>query len=121
MIVLLTSSPSGLRDRLESDGFPKAAQHVAETVALVSLGEPRRFLLCLRGGGRSRAFSLSHGDLLVTGGKSQRAWEYSVTRPFGLDRASALPIDMDYKIVLPGMVKEDAHDKVAVGKAVELY
>lgn len=33
VIVLLASTLSGLRDRLESDGFPKAAQCVAETVA----------------------------------------------------------------------------------------
>jgi alkylated DNA repair dioxygenase AlkB len=49
-------------------------------VALVSLGEPRKFLLRPRGGGRSRAFQLGHGDLLVTGGKTQRTWEHSVPK-----------------------------------------
>ena len=49
-------------------------------VALVSLGEPRRFLLRPKGGGRSRAFMLGRGDLLVTGGKSQRTWEHSVPK-----------------------------------------
>ena len=49
-------------------------------VALVSLGEPRRFLLRPRGGGRSRAFMLGRGDLLVTGGKTQRTWEHSVPK-----------------------------------------
>lgn len=34
VLVLLAGTLSGLRDRLESDGFPKAAQCVAETVAL---------------------------------------------------------------------------------------
>lgn len=34
VIVLLASTLSGLKDRLESDGFPKAAQCVAETVAI---------------------------------------------------------------------------------------
>ena len=34
VIVLLASTLSGLRDRLESDGFPKAAQCVAETGAI---------------------------------------------------------------------------------------
>ncbi len=34
VIVLLASTLSGLRDRLESDGFPRAAQCVAETVAI---------------------------------------------------------------------------------------
>jgi alkylated DNA repair dioxygenase AlkB len=49
-------------------------------VALVSVGEPRKFLLRPRGGGRSRSFMLGHGDLLVTGGKSQRTWEHSVPK-----------------------------------------
>jgi alkylated DNA repair dioxygenase AlkB len=49
-------------------------------VALVSLGEPRRFLLRPRGGGRSHAFHLGRGDLLVTGGKTQRTWEHSVPK-----------------------------------------
>lgn len=34
VIVLLASTLSGLRDRLESDGFPKAAQCVADTGAI---------------------------------------------------------------------------------------
>ena len=34
VIVLLAGTLAGLRDRLESDGFPKAALCVAETVAL---------------------------------------------------------------------------------------
>ncbi len=49
-------------------------------VALVSLGEPRRFLLRPKGGGKSRAFMLGRGDLLVTGGKTQRTWEHSVPK-----------------------------------------
>jgi alkylated DNA repair dioxygenase AlkB len=49
-------------------------------VLLVSLGEPRRFLLRPKGGGRSRAFLLGRGDLLVTGGKTQRTWEHSVPK-----------------------------------------
>ena len=49
-------------------------------VALVSLGEPRTFLLRPRGGGSSRLFRLGHGDLLVTGGKTQRTWEHSVPK-----------------------------------------
>jgi alkylated DNA repair dioxygenase AlkB len=49
-------------------------------VALVSLGEPRKFLLRPNGGGKSRAFMLGRGDLLVTGGKSQRTWEHSVPK-----------------------------------------
>lgn len=49
-------------------------------VALVSIGEPRKFLLRPKGGGASRAFVLRGGDLLVTGGKTQRAWEHSVPK-----------------------------------------
>jgi alkylated DNA repair dioxygenase AlkB len=42
-------------------------------VALLSLGAPRRFLLRPKGGGKSRRFELGRGDLLVTGGRTQRA------------------------------------------------
>ncbi|MFL5415561.1 MAG: alpha-ketoglutarate-dependent dioxygenase AlkB, partial [Myxococcales bacterium] len=49
-------------------------------VALVSLGERRKFLLRPKGGGKSRSFLLGRGDLLVTGGKTQRTWEHSVPK-----------------------------------------
>ncbi len=49
-------------------------------VPLVSLGERRRFLVRPWGGGASRAFMLGRGDLLVTGGQTQRAWEHSVPK-----------------------------------------
>jgi alkylated DNA repair dioxygenase AlkB len=49
-------------------------------VALVSLGEPRRFLLRPKGGGKSRSFLLGRGDLLVTGGQTQRSWDHSVPK-----------------------------------------
>jgi alkylated DNA repair dioxygenase AlkB len=49
-------------------------------VALVSLGEPRRFLLRPHGGGRSSRFRLGQGDLLVTGGQTQRRYEHSVPK-----------------------------------------
>lgn len=49
-------------------------------VVLVSLGEPRKFLLKPREGGSSRAFHLGHGDLLVTGGRTQRTWLHSVPK-----------------------------------------
>ena len=49
-------------------------------VVLVSLGEPRKFLLRPRGGGASRAFMLGRGDLLVTGGRTQREWDHSVPK-----------------------------------------
>jgi alkylated DNA repair dioxygenase AlkB len=49
-------------------------------VPLVSLGEPRKLLFRPRGGGRSRAFLLGRGDLLVTGGTAQRSWEHAVPK-----------------------------------------
>ena len=60
------------------DKIPK--EIVTPVVALVSLGEPRRFLLRPKGGGKSRAFLLGRGDLLVTGGETQRTWEHSVPK-----------------------------------------
>jgi alkylated DNA repair dioxygenase AlkB len=59
----------------------RIAREIAEPiVALVSLGDPRRFLVRPRGGGRSRPFELGRGDLLVTGGAFQRRWEHSVPK-----------------------------------------
>ncbi len=59
----------------------RIAKEIAEpVVALVSLGEPRRFLLRPRGGGSYRRFMLGRGDLLVTGGQTQRTWEHSVPK-----------------------------------------
>jgi alkylated DNA repair dioxygenase AlkB len=49
-------------------------------VPVVSLGEPRRFLIRPRLGGRSRAFDLGRGDLLVTGGAAQRTWLHCVPK-----------------------------------------
>ncbi len=49
-------------------------------VAIVSLGEPRRFLLRPRGGGASRRYDLGNGDLLVMGGTSQHTWEHTVPK-----------------------------------------
>ncbi len=73
---------------LYRDGADSVAWHrdrippeiVDPVVALVSLGEPRTFLLRPQGGGRSRAFRLGHGDLLVTGGQAQRRFEHSVPK-----------------------------------------
>jgi len=49
-------------------------------VVLVSLGEPRRFLLRPKGGGKSTAYLLGRGDLLVTGDNTQRTWDHSVPK-----------------------------------------
>lgn len=52
----------------------------APLVALVSLGEPRRFLLKPRERGKTHTFMLGRGDLLVTGGRTQRTWLHSVPK-----------------------------------------
>ncbi len=49
-------------------------------VAILSLGEPRRFLLRPAAGGASRAFELGWGDLLVMGGACQRTWQHAVPK-----------------------------------------
>ena len=49
-------------------------------VALVSVGEPRKFLMRPKEGGKSVAFALGGGDLLVTGGLSQRTGQHSVPK-----------------------------------------
>ena len=73
---------------LYRDGADSVAWHrdrippeiVDPIVALVSLGEPRTFRLRPQGGGKSCAFRLGHGDLLVTGGQTQRRFEHSVPK-----------------------------------------
>jgi alkylated DNA repair dioxygenase AlkB len=49
-------------------------------VAIVSVGEPRRFLLRPGTSGKSRALLLGGGDLLVTGGSCQRTWQHTVPK-----------------------------------------
>jgi len=69
------------RDSVAWHGDRIAKEIVDPIVALVSLGEPRTFLLRPKvRGGASRAFVLGRGDLLVIGGKTQRTWEHSVPK-----------------------------------------
>jgi hypothetical protein len=49
-------------------------------VPLLSLGEPRKLMFRPLGGGASRAFALGRGDLLVTGGTTQRRWEHAILK-----------------------------------------
>ncbi len=49
-------------------------------VPLVSLGERRKPVFRPRGGGPARAFPVGEGDLLVTGGTTQRAWEHAILK-----------------------------------------
>ena len=50
------------------------------TVATVSLGQPRRFLLRPAAGGASIAYPLGRGDLLVMGGTCQRTWRHAIPK-----------------------------------------
>jgi alkylated DNA repair dioxygenase AlkB len=53
----------------------------AETVvAILSLGEARRFLLRPKGGGPSVRYAPLPGELLVMGGTCQRTWEHTVPK-----------------------------------------
>jgi alkylated DNA repair dioxygenase AlkB len=62
----------------------RIAKEVAEPlVAIVSVGEPRRFLLRPKAKGTglpTHRLVLGRGELLVTGGTTQRAWEHSVPK-----------------------------------------
>lgn len=59
----------------------KIRREIAEPiVVLVSLGAPRRLLVRKRGGGPSRAFPMGPGDLLVTGGRTQREYEHTIPK-----------------------------------------
>jgi alkylated DNA repair dioxygenase AlkB len=49
-------------------------------IAIVSVGERRPFRLRPRTGGRSLAYHLGHGDLLVMGGACQHHWQHSVPK-----------------------------------------
>lgn len=60
------------------DHIPKSV--VDPLVAILSVGEPRKFLLRPKLGGPSKSFMLGRGDLLVTGGACQRAWQHSVPK-----------------------------------------
>jgi alkylated DNA repair dioxygenase AlkB len=57
-----------------------ARERPRATVATVSLGATRRFLIKPKEGGTARAFSLGHGDLVVMGGSCQRTWEHTVPK-----------------------------------------
>ncbi len=57
-----------------------AREVVDPLVAIVSLGEARRFLLRPRSGGGSRRFVPRSGDLLVMGGTCQRTWQHCVPK-----------------------------------------
>jgi alkylated DNA repair dioxygenase AlkB len=64
-------------DRIPKDAIDDAV------VALVSVGEPRRFLVRPKTGGAGRAslrFECGNGDLLAMGGTAQRDWQHCVPK-----------------------------------------
>jgi len=68
------------RDSVAFHGDKLGAARNDAIVAIVGLGARRRFLLRPAGGGRSLAFDLGGGDLLVMGGTCQRTWEHGVPK-----------------------------------------
>lgn len=49
-------------------------------VAILSVGEPRRFLLRANDGSHTLRFHLGWGDLLVMGGRCQETWQHCVPK-----------------------------------------
>ena len=68
-------------DSVAYHGDRIARERETATVATVSLGAARRFLIKPKGGGgESHSFSLGHGDLVVMGGSCQRTWEHAIPK-----------------------------------------
>jgi len=69
------------RDSVAWHGDYVARRMEVATVATVSLGSPRRFLVRTNDGGEpARALSLGFGDLLVMGGSCQRTHEHAIPK-----------------------------------------
>ncbi|HEY4244890.1 MAG TPA: alpha-ketoglutarate-dependent dioxygenase AlkB [Kofleriaceae bacterium] len=67
-------------DSVAWHGDTTARDMPAATVATVSLGAPRRFLLRPTAGGESIAFPAGRGDLIVMGGTCQRTYRHSIPK-----------------------------------------
>ena len=68
------------RDSVAWHGDRIARDRPTALIAIVSLGEPRRFRLRPAEGGTGPGFDLGHGDLLVMGGACQRTWKHAVPK-----------------------------------------
>jgi alkylated DNA repair dioxygenase AlkB len=68
------------KDSVAMHGDTTAREMLEATVATVSLGAPRRFLLKPTDGGGSIAMELGGGDLLVMGGTCQRTWRHGIPK-----------------------------------------
>ena len=59
----------------------RIGRHSKECViAILALGEPRRFVLKPVGGGRTQSMPFGLGDLLVMGGTCQRTWTHGIPK-----------------------------------------
>ncbi|HKY69128.1 MAG TPA: alpha-ketoglutarate-dependent dioxygenase AlkB [Acidimicrobiales bacterium] len=68
------------RDSVAWHGDRVGRRRSQATVAIVSLGAARRFLLRPVGGGPSVRLTPAAGDLLVLGGTCQRTWQHCVPK-----------------------------------------
>ncbi len=68
------------RDSVAPHGDRIARDLPYATVATVSLGGSRRFIIRPKSGGPGRALSLGHGDLVVMGGSTQRTHEHGIPK-----------------------------------------
>jgi alkylated DNA repair dioxygenase AlkB len=68
------------RDSVAWHGDRVARTLPEATIAIVSLGGSRRFLLRPKGRGHSVRFELASGDLLAMGGSCQRTWQHCVPK-----------------------------------------
>jgi alkylated DNA repair dioxygenase AlkB len=68
------------KDSVAMHGDTTARDMLEATVATVSLGAPRRFLLKPTEGGGSIAMELGGGDLIVMGGTCQRTWRHGIPK-----------------------------------------
>lgn len=64
------------------------------TIASVSLGATRRFLMRHRDGGAARSVDLTHGSLLVMAGEMQRHWRHAVP---SMSRVVGSRINLTYR------------------------
>ena len=68
------------RDSVAFHGDRMGTQRWNTVVAVVSLGEPRRFLMRRAGGGPSQSWMVGWGDLLVMGGSCQATYEHAIPK-----------------------------------------
>jgi len=68
------------------------------TIASLSLGESRRFLLKPRGGGERRSLLLEHGSLLLMSGDLQAHWLHCLPRT---RRAVGWRINLTFRTIVP--------------------